>query len=179
MHKKTKIMLLFGFLLLGIIAATESDAHGLATSKQILSGNYALEFEYDALEQVPSGESIFYAVRLLQQDSGLEQAFDTAFVRIAQQSGGSVFSASLSPAPNTVGMSRFTLAMPRPGQYDVEVSFLKNSAAIAEGNFSYTAVPTSSDSEQSLILTTRHYGLIAISLAIGFIVGLLLRSHKT
>lgn len=177
LRKKTKISSLIVALLF-LWYAPLAQGHGLGTNKQATSGNYTVEFEYEALEAVPAQEPIFYNVRLLGKKSGVEEVFDVAYVRISN-SNGSALSANFAPAPDTTGLSRFTFSLPAAGNYEAQVSFLRNGNTVAEARFPYSAI-TSSDKngQSSTLLSGRYWALLAVCLGIGLSIGLLIKSRN-
>ncbi len=164
------------------LPATPVLAHGFGTSQRAESGEFLLEFEYEALEQLPAQESIYYTVRLLNKASGAEAEYDSVFVRITTDQNKIVLSTNLVEAPDTIGASRFLFAVPTAGNYTAEVLFAKEGKQLAQGDFNYTAI--SLDGEQpatdtKFVMQDRHWALLGIALIVGLIIGLLFKSKKT
>lgn len=103
MYKKTieassltkALMISLALALFGLALPFLSQAHGIATSKQVAIGPYLLEFEYESLELVPSQEPVGYTIRLIEQQSNTDVAFDYAFVRI-QKDNHTVFNSHVA-----------------------------------------------------------------------------------
>ena len=153
-----------------------SSAHGIATSKQAIVDQYLLEFEYEALEQIPSQEPVGYTIRLLENKTQEDIPFDYAFVWI-QKDGRTVFNGHVAQAPDTVGIGRFVTALPDPGNYVANISFLKGGKTIAASKFDFGSLSVRNDAGLEAgqpLSKPRQVALLVTALAIGVILGLLL-----
>lgn len=160
------------------LAPVPSAAHGIATSKQAVVGQYIIEFEYEAFEQVPSQEPVGYTIRLIDQKSNADVPFDYAFVRV-QKDNRTVFNSHVAQAPDTVGIGRFAMALPDPGRYSATLSFMKQGKTLAETSFEYASVSTRNESAPNGGLDLKNLRQIALMLTmagIGLVIGLLISS---
>jgi hypothetical protein len=174
---RKKIIFKTSALVIGItlLSPFTTTAHGIATSKQAIDGQYLMEFEYEALEQIPSQEPVGYTIRLLNNQTQADIAFDYACVSI-QKDGRTVFNSHVAHAPDTEGIGRFATTLPDPGNYVASLTFLKDGKTLTKSSFNFTAISVRNDGAdtKSPFGGSRQIALLATAMAIGLTLGLLL-----
>ena len=73
------------FIGIGLLFATSAQAHGLATSKQAVVGNYVLELEYDKLSDVKAREFMIFNVDIIDASTKQAVPFDRAYIRFRKE----------------------------------------------------------------------------------------------
>jgi len=132
-------------MFLFLLFANNAFAHGLATTKSQIVGNYLIEFEYNTVGNIASGEYQNYNFDILDAKTQKFVDFDRAFAKFSKKDGDVVAVGDLS-ASETLGpgmkSSRFGLVFADPGVYNLDLIFYdKNSNQLAESNFDFTVDP--------------------------------------
>lgn len=132
------------------LSTTTVSAHGLATSKTELVGNYLLEFEYDTLGNVQAGEFTDFNFEVLDPNTKESLEFQRAFVKFARPYQGpqgntiydSVFSGNLFQMQGFGRKSaRANIVIPKAGDYEAQVAFYNGTEKLAEHKFTFTVDP--------------------------------------
>jgi hypothetical protein len=168
------------------LSSTTVSAHGLATAKTELVGNYLLEFEYDTLGNVQAGQLTEFNFEVLDPNTKEALDFQRAFVKFArpyQSPQGNtiydtVFNANLFQMSGFGRKSaRANIMIPTAGGYEAQVSFYNGTEKLAEHKFTFTVDPeVQKEGEKS---SKGFWSFVSVgTFVIGFLGGIAIRKSK-
>jgi|GEM_PF-6338625 len=166
----------FGVLIIASLLAfaDSASAHGLAITHPINSGEYLIEFEYEAPGQPTAGYAYPYTIRLLKADSKEPVAFATVQVQITNKDG-SILSTNLRSTPGLTGVAAFITTLPAGGDYSADVRIRDDAdATIASGSANFSAAGGEGATASRPIAGLRGWGIIAIAVVVGVLIGMVL-----
>jgi hypothetical protein len=142
------------------IVLWESTAvgHGVLGRDNKVVGDYQAVMESSADVPDPYEKfAITYVYLLLNKDGSQYVSFDSARVTFAPKKGGTIVNAELDGPKNGLPGTELDIAMPGPGDYESEVTFLRNDRAagqskeIAKASFEFSvkALPKTTTTEIS------------------------------
>jgi hypothetical protein len=147
-------------------------AHGLETTFQQLSGNYTLEFEYDAPGNIKAGDFTTFTVYLLNANHD-SVGFDSAFITIRKLNGAPVLSGNLIQSADVPGSSRMGGVIKDPGEYASEIHFVKSDKELAQATYKFTVDPSlGSPTVRTNTTSGRNWTLAALVGIAGLVLGL-------
>jgi len=158
---------IFKFLVgLLLLAPQIGSAHGLVTTLTQVSGDYTVEFEYNTLGTLFTGDYTIFSTYLLKQTEPV--SFDSAFMRIQKLNGPATMAGSLARSTDTIGLASMSSAIHEAGTYTAEVSFYADDKKIAGGEFEFN-VKDYPESERKGMNTKLFLpiGLFILGLSIG------------
>jgi hypothetical protein len=159
-----KLLKFLPLLLLPFLAS----AHGLVTTQSQTTGNYTVEFEYNTVGNILTGDYTLYDGYLLDSTTRDGIDFDSAFIRIAKQNGPAVIGANLAESPDIKGYASLSGVIAEPGTYETTVSFYKDSKTLAESKFNFT-VEQNQDYTSASKLSKNH--LLIVVYIVGVLMG--------
>lgn len=181
-----KLLFIVLFSIAFALSNTPVSAHGLATSKTELVGEYLLEFEYDTLGNVQAGQLTDFNFELLKPDTQESLEFQRAFVRLTRPSqtpeGKTIYNPVFSG--NLFQMSGFgrksaraNIVIADPGNYEAQVSFYNPEGKLAEHTFTFTVDPPfQKDTAKS---NKGFWPFVSVgTFVVGFLGGLAIRKSK-
>lgn len=125
-------------LVLVLVMPVLASAHGLVTTQSQTVGKYLIEFEYNTLGNILTGDFTLYDVYLLNPATRDGIDFDSAFIRIEKQNGPAMLAGNLAQAADITGYASLSGVLNDPGTYTAEVSFYKDGDTLAESKFNFT-----------------------------------------
>lgn len=161
-------------LIMEILIARFSFAHGTVFTQSQDVDNYIIQFEYNSFGVIAAGTVYDYDFKLLEKGSEKALPFDSAYVNFKN---GSSDTLNANLVPWDTGVSRLTAALPG-GNYTVEVSFNQKGQRIAETNFNLNVqVPAAKVySSKSNFIQKYHW---IVTLILGLVAGYFLSKIKT
>ncbi len=128
-----------------LFTATFANAHGLATTKTELVGNYLVQMEYDTLGNISAEDNASFSFELLNPDTKESADFDRVFARIIKKDGppfALAFTGNLMPTEGfTVKSARANIYIPTEGDYKIELRYYKASQELAKHTFEIPVDP--------------------------------------
>jgi hypothetical protein len=142
MIKKLALWLLPITVLLCVSTIT---AHGVLFRENKNAGDYVIVMDASAdVPELYEQFGITYAYLLFNKDGSQYVSFDSARVVFGKKKGGLIVNAELDGPKNGLPGTALEVAMPGPGDYDSEITFLENdrsagkSVEIAKASFDFT-----------------------------------------
>jgi hypothetical protein len=132
------------FFMFALAFALPVSAHGLATSKNAVVGNYFIAFEYDTLGNVSAGDFVSYDFDLLDANTKEFLDYSRLFFRLTQKGHNTPFLTGNIAPVDIFGKkaSRINLTIPDPGEYTAKLDFYDTkNQKITEASFDYTVDP--------------------------------------
>lgn len=129
---------------LALASGSPVSAHGLATSKNAVVGNYFIAFEYDTLGNVSAGDFVSYDFDLLDANTKEFLDYSRLFFRLTQKGHNTPFLTGNIAPVDIFGKkaSRINLTIPDPGEYTAKLDFYDaKNQKITEASFDYTVDP--------------------------------------
>ena len=154
-----------------------AQAHGLAVTHRIDSGNYIIEFEYQAAGLVAVGSSTIYSVRLLDNKTMAAVPFNTAAVTISGPSG-TALQMTMTQTVGSDGLAQFIATLPQGGKYSAKVSISDDKKEIASGQTSFSVVADAAADKAIPVAGLRGWGIVMIAMFTGLLSGLLVPRRK-
>lgn len=181
-----KLLVSLMLIALLTLSTTTVYAHGLATSKTELVGNYLLEFEYDTLGNVQAGQLTEFNFEVLDPNTKEALDFQRAFVRFARPYQGAqgntlyetVFNANLFQMSGFGRKSaRANIIIPTGGEHEAQVSFYNGTEKLAEHKFTFTVDPeVQKEGEKS---NKGFWPFVSVgTFVVGFLGGIAIRKSK-
>lgn len=124
-------------LTLALLIPVLASAHGLATTQSRTIGDYLIEFEYNTLGNILTGDYTLFNAYLLNPSTRDGIDFDSAFIRIEKQGGPAMLAGNLAEASDIKGYASISGVLNDPGTYTAEVSFFKVNKILAESKFNF------------------------------------------
>ena len=141
----TKIFASFVILLAFSLTPASVNAHGLATTKSELVGNYLVQMEYDTLGNINAEDNASFSFELLNPDTKESADFDRVFARIVKKDGPPfklAFVGNLFPMEGfAVKSARANIYIPTEGQYNIELNYFKADQELAKYTFEVPVDP--------------------------------------
>lgn len=174
-----KIFIALGAMAM-LLTATFASAHGLATTKNELVGDYLVQLEYDTLGNINAGDNTSFSFELLNPDTKESADFDRVFVRIAKKDGPPFILAFLGNLMATDGFgigiksARANIYIPTEGDYKIELSYYKADSELARHTFELPVDPPYSlgNSQGKVDFAGISKYLWPITLILGLLVGI-------
>jgi len=164
-------------LLITILLPRAVSSHGLAITYPIDSGNYRIEFEYQAAGQLVAGAANIYSVRLLDKKTLASVKFDTASVTLTNNNG-IAFKSVMPESPAETGLAVFLATLAQGGDYTASVSINDGKTQIASGQTNFPVIDDTPTATSGPISGLRGWGIVVIAGFVGLLAGLLIPRMK-